>query len=190
MDIEIYRALAVGYLAGWGSGTSRHSEWVQDFGEAEELLAWLRTTPEDTVVAGPLVLMDAVELFADRETLVFCQEVLSTTDALDGPMYDDLRQRVAALHEAYYADDARLALAFMQRHGVDLLVLQERTFVAVWLDDVQGACELPRVQAEPLVEGEVELALPRLDGGAMEYADDAGFRVLSREGLAAHLAGR
>jgi len=178
--------LAVLYLVGWGTGIDRHSEWTDDFSEAAGVLGYLEGTPADTVVAGPLVLMDAVELFADRETQVLSQEVLSTTDALDGQAFVNLRTRVTALHAAYYTERPEVALQFMERFGVDLLVVQDWMYETERLEDVHGSCELPQVLAEPLTERGAVFALPGLDDAVTVYADEE-YRVVSREQLARHL---
>lgn len=177
-------AVAALYLLGWGTGIERDSEWTQDFGAAAGVLRYLEDTPEHTLIAGPVVLMDAVELFADRETLVYCQEVLSTTDGIDGPAYTNLRTRVDAVHEAYFSDRLPDVMAFMEDFGVDLLVIDDRAFERERLEDVHGSCEVPQYLAEELVDQDVEFVLPRLADDVMEYVDDRGYRVLSREGLA------
>jgi len=171
------------YLLAMGTGIARDSEWSEDFGDAAGLMQFLAATAPDTRIAGPLSLMDAVELFADRETFAFCQEALSTTDGLDGPAYENLRGRVAALHGAYYAEQPQDVLEFMERSDVDLLVLRQGSFEVEWLRDVHGTCELPANTAAALAARRPVFALQALPLELMVYSDENGYQALSRERL-------
>jgi len=181
---------AVVYLAVFGTGLRTTIGPNEDYRPAAALLHFLAETPPDSRVAGPLQLMDAVELVSDRETFIFCQ-IADGMMIFGGEMSDEVEARTEAWFRAYYALSGEVILEFMQDHDVDLFVVDRQLFEVELWDAAEDLClgsyQIPIELLERPAIFEPFLRAPPMD--SLVY-NDGRFAVLSRPRLEEWLAGR
>jgi hypothetical protein len=94
-----------------------------------QLYRYLRTLPKGSLIAGHPLALDHVPLFARRKVLA--------NKALSLPYYTayyaKVRQRLFAMLTAYYTDDEHQLWRFVQRYGVDYMLVDTRHFAASFL---------------------------------------------------------
>jgi hypothetical protein len=96
-----------------------------DYREHAALHRYLEKTPVTSLVAGHPDLMDNVQTFARRK--VFVSYELSHT--WYKRYWATVRRRTDDLFRAYYAADHETVQHFLERHGVDYLVVREEDFL-------------------------------------------------------------
>lgn len=173
----------VAYLLLFGTGIRGNMGPGDDFRPAARLLGHLAASARSTLVAGPLKLMDGVELLADRETFLFCQRVDNSL-LLGGDASSTAQRRLSALYQAYYATEGSHVLDFLRQHRVDLLVVDRHDFqgrtAAMPRDLCLGYHEEQMIR--PLLEGSGPYFLAAPPAGAVEYKDP-NYLVISLEAL-------
>ncbi len=144
-------------------------------GDALALYAFLQTTPVDTVVAGDACLLNDVPYYAKRNVLYDCMVPENAE-----------RELVAGL-DAYYAEDGQAVLDFCKQHGVDVLVVDERTLTKALIDERNVTFEpynselLPRLAARrQFALAHIEPAQRLFQAGGM-YAVSCTEEVLLQE---------
>ncbi len=179
--------LAACYLITHGTGIPRPFHLTDDYRRASGLLTYLGEVEGAPRVAGPPYLMDAVELFSQRETLLYCQELVSIVHILGGDDYNLVSWRLSDLHDAYYATEEAEVLAFMERQEVDLLVVQTDHFEDWFEGEIEPPCTFLPVEEDGVspLTGPFVLADPPSE--IRVYGDERGYVVISREALADHL---
>ncbi len=181
--------LCLAYLAGWGSGVDTGLGPEDDFRDAREVLGYLKGIPPRSTVASPLYLGDAVELFSDRESFLFCQEVTSLSHLLSGHDYRAMIGRMTALHQAYYARDAAAVLAFMRRFDVTYMLGRRAHFEPGFMNDPASRLCPHEIAAarKASAAGKAPAFLAAAPASVKVYSDDKGFFVITRSKLEAYL---
>jgi len=91
---------------------------------APSVMAYLRTLPPDTLIAGVPTETDSVPAFAARPVLSNREYALAYHDGY----YDLVRQRTLDLIDAYYAESPRQVAEFASRNGVDVFLVNRLAF--------------------------------------------------------------
>jgi hypothetical protein len=91
----------------------------------------LQTLPKDVVIAGHPWEMDNIPLFAHRKVLVNQELSLPYFTGY----YAEVRQRLLDSLIAYYAADAQQVQQFVQRYGVDYILLNTQHFTPEFLQE-------------------------------------------------------
>lgn len=86
-----------------------------------ELLRFLETLPQDTLIAGTPCALDSVLLFSKRQILFSCEKISQDT------------QLVREALKVYYTDDTQDVANFCQKRGVDYLVIDLQTYSEAFL---------------------------------------------------------
>jgi hypothetical protein len=115
--------------------------------------AFLRSLPSDVRVAGASVDVDAVPAFAQRT--VFASRW--HTDPYHLGYYRELQRRLYALIDAYYATSAADLRAFLDREGIDVLLVNRGAFSPdtyryAWRGNLFGRWEPYLSRAQSYVE--------------------------------------
>jgi hypothetical protein len=93
------------------------------------LYRYLQTLPKDVVIAGHPVDMDNIPLLARRKVLANQELALPYYTGY----YAAVRQRLFDMLLAYYADDTRQVHDFVERYGVDYILLNTWRFTPAFL---------------------------------------------------------
>lgn len=109
-----------------GDGFSPTVIW-RDRTAMKPLMAWVQTTPKDARFAGDLAPLDWIPYFGPRHAFVN----FTLAHPFRGGFFTEIERRVLAVYDAVYADDASAVLAFLDREGVDYLVVDTRAFSRV-----------------------------------------------------------
>jgi len=182
--------LAVAFLVLFGSGVPLPFSWAEDYRPARRVLDYLKKTPRKSVVAGPLFLMDGVELISNRDTFLYCQEVIMTGHFITGSFYETVRTRHQELLAAYYSTNPESILGFMDRHGVDYMVTSSDYFRPSFSGEYEPPCAfLPSDMTRPKIVqlGACFLARPPAE---VTTINDSMYKLVSRTRLRAYLARR
>ena len=91
----------------------------------------LQTLPKDVVIAGHPWEMDNIPLFAHRKVLANQELSLPYFTGY----YAEVRQRLLDSLTAYYAADAQQVQQFVQRYGVDYILLNTQHFTPEFLQE-------------------------------------------------------
>ena len=182
--------LAAAFLLLFGSGIPLPFSWTEDYRPARRVLDHLKKTPQKSVVAGPLFLMDGVELISNRDTFLYCQEVIMTGHFITGSFYKTVRTRHQELLAAYYGTNPESILSFMDRHGIDYMVVNTEYFRRDFTGEYEPPCTfLPSDMARPKIVQQGAYFLARPPAEVMTISSD-GYKVVSRTRLRAYLAKR
>lgn len=97
------------------------------------ITAYLRTQPKNTLVAGAPADVDSIPAFAGRSVLASREHALP----FHLGYYGEMRQRLEALIEAYYAESPTQVADFTARYDVDVLLVnraafRQETFEWIW----------------------------------------------------------
>jgi hypothetical protein len=95
-----------------------------------QLMEFLRTLPENALVAGHPCVMDAVPLLARRKVLANHELSLPYYYGY----YGSIRKRITDFFEAYYASSRETVEAFARGYGVDVLVVRKEHFDPAFLE--------------------------------------------------------
>ena len=103
---------------------------------------YLRSLPEDTLVAGAPGDLDSVPTFAQRRVLASHESAL----AFHQGYYGEIRRRINDLIEAYYAESPDEVAQFARRYGVGVFLVNrtafgQRTFPFAWTGLSNGRWE-------------------------------------------------
>jgi hypothetical protein len=96
---------------------------------ALDVYRYLQTLPNDIVITGHPWEMDNIPLFARRQVLANQELSLPYFTGY----YAEVRQRLLDSLTAYYAADAQQVQQFVQRYGVDYILLNTRHFTPEFL---------------------------------------------------------
>jgi hypothetical protein len=99
-----------------------HTAFVRD--RHPSITAYLRTQPKDTLVAGLHSETDSVPTFARRPVLVNREYLLPFHLGYS----DELDRRMEDLTEAYYAESPARIVEFVERYGVDVILVNREAF--------------------------------------------------------------
>jgi hypothetical protein len=88
------------------------------------VMAYLRTLPKETVVAGVPFETDSVPAFAGRRVLASREHMLP----FHLGYYGELQRRMLDLIEAYYSESVAEVAVFAARHEVDVLLVNRTAF--------------------------------------------------------------
>jgi hypothetical protein len=92
--------------------------------EHPRISAYVRGLPKDTLIAGAPRGMHTLAAFGARPVFHSLEHAL----AFHLGYYDQMRERMNALVEAYYAESPQVVLDFADRYGVDLFVVDRRAY--------------------------------------------------------------
>jgi hypothetical protein len=146
---------------------------LDDYSRSSELYAYLRTLPEDTVVAPFPTLGDGIPMFTGRRVVISYE--------LSNPYFTtywrELTRRLNDFFDAYYApaSDLEPAARFCRRYAVDVLVIDRRAYHQETITHRRGAYFAPFSQGiRDQAEGVESFALEQLALEAAEFRDSSG----------------
>jgi hypothetical protein len=91
--------------------------------------AYLRTLPQNSLIAAPPYLADNIPLFAQRKVFI--------NDELSHPFFDKywqvIKKRTYDFFNAYYAEDAISTYDFCLKNGIDYLIIDASHFSEAYL---------------------------------------------------------
>lgn len=101
-----------------------HNLGIYNYSKDTTLYEFLSNTPKNSAIAGPPEVMDNVVTFAKRKSFITFE--LSHTWFTE--YWKTIKKRTFEFFDAYYSRDPELVTEFVQKNGIDYLIVRERDF--------------------------------------------------------------
>jgi len=161
---SLKRVLGLGLAGLLSASLLLYPLWVKDFpiptyhqAYNEELFAFFRAQPKDSLIASLSQQADDLPSMAGRSVLVAAEYAIPYHLGY----YEQFRQRVADLIEAQYSSDPAVVRSFIERYGVDFWLIDLEAYWSdyfeenAWLYQYQPAAQ----QAEARLQSSQKTAL-------------------------------